>query len=373
MSAPDEPNLVALLAAVRAEQGAVPLPPRFVRAPHEPLAAWRAEIAQARTIADARAVQHRDIVDRMSARLFGATLADVLPEPEVELLRTAFSVPVPSGAQLADLVPSLAGTAPRGPAPRSTAEVRSEVRVRVTATRTARRLVIRLHGGAFWMGGGPVAERVDARLVSHIATTTDAAVLDIDHRLAPEHPYPAAVVDTLCVLDAVRAGHARIDADPRSLVLLGSSSGANIATLAARADALREPDAPLAGLALVVPSVLLSEAPPALKDDPDAWASRLDQLRGYLGLDIDPHDPWVSPAAEPELSGMPPTFAAVAEYDEIAVGGTQLCAAIAAGGSFAEARIYPMTHTTATPETEASVIRDTAAFLRDRLDAAPER
>lgn len=364
MTAVSDDDLTRLLRALDAQPREATPPVRLVPEPDESVAGWLGEVTSVRSRADEGAVRHRERVDAASRTVFGTTASDLLDTHGIPLHRAAISVTVPRGAQLADLVPRLAGVAPVGPpSPGAQDDV---VRVAVTAHPDAEVGIVRLHGGAFWMGGGAVASTIDRALVDHIAQHVRAAVFDVDYRLAPEHPYPAAIIDTLTVLDAVRRGLAGTSV--RSLGLVGTSSGANTAALAARADALREPPAlPVSALALIVPSMLLSDGPPALRDDPVAWELRRTQLRGYLGDAVDPADPWVSPGAGRRISELPPVFAAVAEYDDVAWGADAFRDAVCAGGGAVDLRTYPMTHVTATPRVEAAVARDLTEYLRSRL------
>lgn len=369
MTVIEDAELALLLGALETADAGAPVVPS-TPGPGESRSDWLTRVAEARARADRGAVRRRAQVDAASRALFGAALPDLLDSGGEPLIRSEVMVAVPPAAQLADLVPQLGGVAPVGPAAPAPAAVADAVRVSVTAVPRAEVGVIRLHGGAFWMGGGPVPDAIDRALIDRVAREARAAVFDVDYRLAPEHPYPAAVVDTLAVIDAVRAGVAGAGiggAGIGRLALLGTSSGANTAVLAARADALRYPRRPLAALALVVPSVLLSDGPPVLRDDPVAWQQRLGQLRSYLGDEIDAADPWVSPGVASRIDELPPAFMAVARYDEVAWGAAQLQRAIVAGGGWAELRTYPMTHVTATPRVEASVVVDIAAFLRDTL------
>lgn len=360
-----DPALEQLLAALpRTSPSAAP---RFERSANESCAAWLSQLEQARSAADSSALQHRAAVDAASRALFGTTASELLGEPTQHLTRTAAQVTVPGTAQLADLVGQLPSSVPSGPLPPCPDEIHDQVTVTITAPPHPTAGVVRLHGGAFWMGGGQVARTVDRALVDHIADVANAAVFDVDHRLAPEHPFPAAVIDVLTVLDAVRGGLGAVADGP--LALLGTSSGANIATLAARIDSHRAPRPPLAALALIVPSVLLHHASSTMQRDPNAWAHRLDQLRGYLGPRIAPSDPWISPGTLPLIPGMPPTFAATAQYDDVAAGGAGLVAAIAAAGTAVELHTYAMTHTTAPPQVEAQFISDAAQFLKRALPA----
>jgi acetyl esterase/lipase len=84
------------------------------------------------------------------------------------------------------------------------------------------RLLINVHGGAFFLGQGSIEEAIP------IAALTGIAVLAIDYRLAPEHPFPAAVDDTIAVYREVLKSY-----DPRHIALYGSSAGAVLTAQAA--------------------------------------------------------------------------------------------------------------------------------------------
>ncbi|WP_395639004.1 alpha/beta hydrolase fold domain-containing protein [Pseudolysinimonas sp.] len=340
--------------------------PPFEHPAGEPPADWMRRVATVRAQHDAFAQRRRGVLAAAARELFGTDAAGLLGDPG-PLSREDVELPVASDGVLLRLAPGLERPMPRSwqtPAPAR------PLPVRVTSPESPRAAIVRLHGGAFWMGGGVTRTVIDRVLVDLLASRCNAMVLDVDYRLAPEHPYPAAVLDTLHALDRVRADVAARGIDPSRIALVGTSSGANVATTAAMLDAARGDVVPLAALALVVPSVDATSAAPALRDDPVAWEKRRRLVRGYLGTQVDPSDPRVSPALRAQLPGMPPTFAAIAEFDEVAVGGEALCRAIRAGGGVAESRVYPMTHTTATPAVEASVMRDLADFLRPLLGAS---
>lgn len=341
-------DLDRLLAALRVEAGE-PLahPPSEPRA-GESTAQWLAEVAAIRAAHDRSAIHHRQRLDAACEQLFGTTAHALLELPDAEVFHRDVTVQVPAEA-------AAEGTAPGVP-------VRAQVPVHITAPASPTATIVRLHGGAFWMGGGDVSRSVDHTLVDHLALALDAAVLDVDYRLAPEYRYPASMVDALHVLDAVRSGTLGVPRGP--IVLVGTSSGGNNAAMLARIEAQR--GNPIAALGLVVPSVMLAAGPQSADADPEAWRVRSALLSGYLG-DLDPADPLVSPGALDRLDGMPPTFAAIAEFDEVAAGAAELCAAIRAGGGYAETRSYPMTHVVAPPAVEAAYIRDLGEFLRERL------
>ncbi|WP_029149393.1 alpha/beta hydrolase fold domain-containing protein [Microbacterium indicum] len=365
MIVPDE-RLQLLIDAVAADAPPAPTAePPFARRPGEARRAWLERLRAARAAADAEAIARRGVVDASAERLFGTSLAAALPDPR-PLRRREFRVPVAGPGILDGISDELRGLAAAG-AP-SAAGADEDVRVSLTEPEDpSGSVVLRLHGGAFWMGGGDAADRVDAALIDHLASATGATVLNIDHRLAPEHPFPAPVLDVLCILRALRRGE--LDAeighaiDPSRIALVGTSSGSNIATVAAMADAATRPRHPIASLALIVPSVLLDDAPAGMRDDPAAWAARGRQLQAYLGDAIDASSRWASPARAQVLADMPPTFAAIARFDEIAMGGHRLVRAISAGGSEVGAREYAMTHAIALPEAEAAMLADVSAWV----------
>lgn len=367
MTATVDEDLMTLLNALDTRAAPPVAQPSDEPARGQSVEQWQELVGSARHAADALAVRHWQAVDATSTLLFGQTLSDVLPPADPALTRTSLSVAVPPVPELDDVVGELKGIAPHGPGARVPAPAAPHVRVHVTTLPRPSAAIIRLHGGAFWMGGGEVPGLIDGRLIDHLATVTGAAVLDVDYRLAPEFPFPAAIVDVLGILDALRDGLPGLDIDPRRIGLVGTSSGATTAVAAAMADAARHPACPLAASALIVPSLLLMDGAPDAHADPDGWSARQRQLRGYLGPALSASDPWVSPAVRTHLRGMPPTFAAIARFDEVARGGERLCLAIRAGGGWAQSRHYAMTHTTAAPQVEAAFIMDVADFLRGRL------
>lgn len=76
------------------------------------------------------------------------------------------------------------------------------------------KVMINLHGGGFVMGSGALGEAIP------IAGETGIEVIAVDYRLAPEHPYPAAVDDVVAVYRYVLENHA-----PKDICLFGTSAG----------------------------------------------------------------------------------------------------------------------------------------------------
>ncbi|MFO0615053.1 MAG: alpha/beta hydrolase [Polyangiaceae bacterium] len=120
-------------------------------------------------------------------------------------------------------------------------------------------VVLFLHGGAYNFGS--LATYGD--FIARLALASGARVLFVDYRLAPEHPFPAALDDASTVYDELTRS-----VDPRRIVIAGDSAGGGltIATLVR----LRDRRAPLpSGAILVAPWVDLVDE--NHDEDPDDW------------------------------------------------------------------------------------------------------
>ena len=175
------------------------------------------------------------------------------------------------------------------------------------------RTVIYFHGGGYVLGS-PATHR---ELAARLALAASARVLLLDYRLAPEHPFPAAIDDALAAVRLLRA-----QGVPMSrLVLAGDSAGGNLALVTLLS--LREAGEPLpAGAALVCPWVDMTLTSRSI--DANAPWDYLDRAtaegwtRHYLA-GHDPRDPRCSPLFA-DLSRLPPLLIQVGTaemlYDE---------------------------------------------------------
>jgi acetyl esterase len=176
-----------------------------------------------------------------------------------------------------------------------------------------------LHGGGWAMGS---VETVD-RLCRRIADRSGCAVLSVDYRLAPEHPYPAALEDAETALAWLRRTGDAAGVDATRVAVGGDSAGGHLAAVLARRQ--RDAGTPLAYQVLVYPVI-----------DPAMSSESYRQLSDY-GLEStamglfwamfladagDRESPDVAPLAA-DLAGLPPALILTAEYDVLRDEGEQ--------------------------------------------------
>lgn len=92
-----------------------------------------------------------------------------------------------------------------------------------------RGLVVYTHGGGFVVGDLDCYDRVLRR----ISLDSDCVIVSVDYRLAPEHPFPAAVLDAQAALRWAVAEATSLGADPARIAVVGDSAGANLAAVSA--------------------------------------------------------------------------------------------------------------------------------------------
>ncbi|QTD46277.1 flavin-containing monooxygenase [Ottowia testudinis] len=173
-----------------------------------------------------------------------------------------------------------------------------------------------LHGGAFCLGGPDSHRAISTRLARGSGLVTWVP----DYRLAPEHPWPAAVDDALACWQALRAQGLA----PHQIVLAGDSAGASVAlALALRLKALGEP--PAAGLLLISPLTDLSLGGPSMAthalDDPMIRPDWLRQAGAWYACppDAAEHQP-----LHADLAGLPPLHIQAGEQEVLLSDATRL-------------------------------------------------
>ncbi len=179
-----------------------------------------------------------------------------------------------------------------------------------------RPLIVYFHGGGWTIGDLDTCDGV----CRFLALNTPAAVLSVGYRLAPEHPFPAAVEDALAAFRWAATDNTRLGADPARIAVAGDSAGGNLAaavSLLARDEGGQQP----AMQALVYPIADAVGGHPSR----DAFAegfllTRADMdwfERHYLPPAVDRADPRVSVLRAADLSDLPPAYVVTAGFDPL--------------------------------------------------------
>ncbi len=176
-------------------------------------------------------------------------------------------------------------------------------------------LVVYFHGGAFVVGDLETHDWLCRRLAFDLSVR----LLAIDYRLAPEHPFPAALDDTVGVIRYVAGHRSEFASSHAALIMMGDSAGANLVTVAARQ--LRDERLDVAAQVLIYPTL----GPELVTDSAHRYGSGylldLEGLRYdyslYLNGYVDHTDPRVTPLLSNDLSNVAPAVVVVAECDPL--------------------------------------------------------
>lgn len=198
----------------------------------------------------------------------------------------------------------------------------------------------------YYFGGGWTLGSIDTADVvcRTLAEEAGCLVVTVGYRLAPEHPFPAAVHDCHAALRWVSAHAGELGADPARLAVGGDSAGGNLAaavTLLAR----EAGDIPLAGQLLVYPNTDQLADDASMRDNADPYLfnhhSAAWYTRHYLADEADAADPLASPLRAADLSGLPPALIITAEYDPLRDQGEAYAHRLAQAGVPVELTRYP--------------------------------
>jgi acetyl esterase len=203
-----------------------------------------------------------------------------------------------------------------------------------------RPLIVYFHGGGWTIGDLDTCDSV----CRFLAANTPAAVLSVGYRLAPEHPFPAAVEDAFAAYRWAAADDSRLGVDPSRIAVAGDSAGGNLA--AAVSLLARDGNGPSPAMqALIYP---ITDAIGGQRSR-DLFASgflltRADMdwfERHYLPPGVDHADSRVSVLRAGDLSGLPPAYVATAGFDPLRDEGEAYAARMREAGVAVTQRRHP--------------------------------
>lgn len=177
-------------------------------------------------------------------------------------------------------------------------------------------LLVYYHGGGWVIGDLDTHDNPCRFLAAH----SGACVLSVDYRLAPEHPFPAAVEDAWAAYEWAVANAASLGVDPARIAVGGDSAGANLAAVVCLR-ARDGGDPPPAMQLLIYPVTQIGEDLPSrllFKEGFLLTRRSMDFFEEqYLPRAEDHRDPRVSILHAGDLGGLPPAYVAIAGFDPL--------------------------------------------------------
>jgi acetyl esterase len=231
--------------------------------------------------------------------------------------------------------------------------------------------VLFLHGGGFVIG----REGYDAPL-RELAFASGCLIVAPECRLAPEHPFPAALDDALAAARWLAVEAAGLGASDAAPAIAGDSSGGNLAAVVAH-DLARAGEPP-SFLVLIYPMLDATASSESYREFATGYGFSSEKSRWYfdqyLPPGIDRRAPRVSPLFDRELGDLPPTLIATAGCDPLRDDGERYARALRDAGVQVELRRYAgMIHgffqMTGALEASRRLHRELGAWMREHAGA----
>jgi acetyl esterase len=197
--------------------------------------------------------------------------------------------------------------------------------------RGAAPMLVFFHGGGFVLGDLDTHDAPCRLLCRHGAMH----VLAVDYRLAPEHPFPAAVEDAVAAFHWVRLHAEELGADASRVCVGGDSAGGNLSAVVAQQARLASGAAPAAQL-LIYPtldsveerrSMALFASGFVLETEDRRWFTR-----HYIRGRADRADPRLSPLRIEDAAGLCPAYIVTAGFDPLRDEGEEYARQLVAAG-----------------------------------------
>ena len=230
-----------------------------------------------------------------------------------------------------------------------------------------------LPGIVFFHGGGWVAGDLDTHdaLCRTLASVTGARLVAVDYRLAPEHRFPAAVLDAIAALEWVAHHGNDLGIDPQHLAVAGDSAGGNLAAVAA-IDA-RAHGRVLKAQLLIYPVTDINTETGSYQELATGYGLQRDDMRWFIDhYAPDRGDPRAAPLHHADLSGLPPAIVVIAGRDVLRDDGRLYAEALKRAGNDVtvleyEGLIHGFANLTAVSETARQAVDEAAAILGEHL------
>ncbi|MDG1786237.1 MAG: alpha/beta hydrolase, partial [Ilumatobacter sp.] len=205
-------------------------------------------------------------------------------------------------------------------------------------------VVVYFHGGGWVLG----SQESDDPMCRDLCVRSNAVIVSVNYRHAPEARFPAAADDGLAAVQWVAANADELGVRADLLAVAGWSAGANVAAVTSQ-------QAKLAGGPAIIGQVLLNPATdcdfsrPSYTENADGYVLTTALMHWFWDhyCDVDQRsDPKASPLRAPDLRGLPPAMIVTCEFDPLRDEGDAYARALAAAGvSVEHLQAQGQTHT----------------------------
>ncbi|NEU29194.1 alpha/beta hydrolase [bacterium LRH843] len=181
-------------------------------------------------------------------------------------------------------------------------------------------IILYYHGGAFMEGYGSI--HTHDNIVRSLAARTKSIVISVGYRVAPKHPYPAAIEDSYSALVWAEEHAGEYGGDPEKIAIVGDSAGGNLATVVSLM--ARDRNGPtIKAQALLYPLTTFQDIEFDSRSKYDSGYYLLSRHVMMLARDSYTPDeslwqlPYTSPLEAENLSDLPPALVITAEFDPL--------------------------------------------------------
>jgi len=177
-------------------------------------------------------------------------------------------------------------------------------------------VLVYFHGGG-WVIGDIKSSDGFCRILTNAA---GCIVVSVDYRLAPEHPFPAAVDDSYHATLWVATNASSFGGDPTRIAVCGDSAGGNLAAVVAQI--ARDCGKPTLQFQLLIYPVIDAACDtPSYTENSEGYFLTRDIMlwfwNHYVQRDADRNHPYASPLRASSLAGLPPASVITAEFDPL--------------------------------------------------------
>lgn len=182
------------------------------------------------------------------------------------------------------------------------------------------KLIIYFHGGGWVVGNASNYTKT----CGHLANQTNSIVISVDYRLAPEFPFPNAVIDCYCITKYFFSKESFLDIKSKDITLMGDSAGGNLAAVVSYISSITK-DFKVRNQILLYPLTYHNHSKTSpfasVQDNGNDWILTTKRITEYMKLYVQDEkfidSPYVAPLNANDLKNQPRTLIITAELDPL--------------------------------------------------------